>query len=114
MLPFRELVSLYGTPLTEEFSRGLTAVEKKTERIERVDLRPTEKVLMVHGGTGSPSLKWVRWGFPKGWNTESQDPWKSQPLINTKAETALERITLLELANRSRPPRSVVCSNSST
>ena len=101
MLPFRELISLYGVSLADAFTCGLSDSERETECIERVDLRPTEEVLMDCGKAGSPSLKWARWGFPKLWKTEKNNPWKSQPLINTKAETALERVTWRE-ATRTR------------
>ncbi len=103
MLPYRELIALYGAPLTEEFAIGLSTTEKETGRLERIDYRPTEDVLMVHGTTSSMEHKWVRWGFPKAWETsERRDPWKSQPLINTKAETALDKVTWREATRRRR------------
>jgi|GEM_PF-1190987 len=103
LIPFRELVALYGTQLTVEFLNGLDSTERSSGKIVRINCRPTDDVPIVKLEGNAPVIVWARWGYPKLWEEgKTKEPWKRQPLINTKAETALDKTTWRESTIRRR------------
>jgi putative SOS response-associated peptidase YedK len=79
-LKWKELVRLY---------RLVNQVESGSLPLGEV--RPTDQVPVILPGQ---SAVWMRWGWPMMWVArDGKDPWRSQPLINTRIEEAPQKPT---------------------
>ena len=55
------------------------------------EVRPTNQVPVILPGQ---SAVWMRWGWPMMWVAkDGKDPWRSQPLINSRMEEAPQKPT---------------------
>jgi putative SOS response-associated peptidase YedK len=61
--------------------------------LPRWSVAPTQGVPGVRFADGQRILTWMRWGYPMTWLArQGKDPW-SRPLINAKAEEAVQKRT---------------------
>ena len=64
-----------------------------------LNLAPTQWAPLLVAEEGQRALRAMRWGLPALWRP---DPWKGAPLINAKAEEALDKATWAPLIRRQR------------